>query len=181
MVIPGKHLLPRGLDEPSALHDIRRTHKVYITNIKPNILDIQCDSISRLQQAVKAINWAIHDMRLSNDHPTIRFLLQKPTNAFDGGMIKTELGSRPYFISKTTALVDNSSAMDDHIPQLTKDFLNSARTLTTLNKDLNMRIIFGHLKLRLKKKGSKDEIPKEQFAKLLNVYSMRGGAIFDPK
>lgn len=181
LVLPGKHLLPSRLDDPEALHDIRRQYKVYITSVKPNILDIQCDSISRLQEAIKAINWTIHEMRLSDDHPAISFLLQEPTNAFEGGIIKAELASRPYFISKAGNGVDNTSALDKHVSKMTTEFLDAVPTLTTLNKNLSMRIVFGHLKLKLKKKGSGNELSKEDFVKLLDVYSSRGGASLDPK
>ncbi|CAM1507334.1 Fc.00g069750.m01.CDS01 [Cosmosporella sp. VM-42] len=178
LVLPGKHLLPRGLDEPGALNDIRRSYQVYITRVddKPNVLDVRCKSISGLQKAVKAINWAIHDLRLSNDHPAVRFLLQEPTNAASEGNIRIEMGKRPYYLVKSSTIANNASAMDMHVPRLAVDLRIAAETLMALTKHMKMRVTFGQLILRQKKRNSQDVLTKDGFAKLLNAHSVRGGA-----
>ncbi|KAM5356303.1 hypothetical protein ACJ41O_002949 [Fusarium nematophilum] len=178
-VLPGEHLLPTGLDEPGALDSIRRTYKVYITRVKPNVFDIRCDSISRLQQALHAINWAIRDMRLSNEHSTVQFLVQKPTNALSIDMIRAGLSKRPHFISRSPHLVSNASAMDDHLQQLASTLSSSAEGLMALNKSLKLRVNFGHLSIEKRKKGSQDEIAYDDFVKLMSTYSIRGGASFE--
>ncbi|KAH7136603.1 hypothetical protein EDB81DRAFT_886707 [Dactylonectria macrodidyma] len=176
-----QHRLPRGLDEPGALDDIRKAHKVYITNVKPNVLDLRCDSISRMQQAIHALNWAIHDLRLSNDHPPARFLVQEPTNADINGMVRVEIGSRPRFASRSPTLVDNSAAMDKHLVDLAADLPKSADTIMALNKSMKMRVNFGQLLVRARNTRGRDEITHDEFVKLLNMYSIRGGASLETK
>ncbi|KAF7540644.1 hypothetical protein G7Z17_g12152 [Cylindrodendrum hubeiense] len=166
----------RDLILPGALNDIRRAHKVYITNVQPNILDIHCESMSRMQQAVHALNWAIHDLRLSNEHPPVRFLVQEPTNADIKDMIRVEIGSRPRFTSRCPTLVNNSSAMETHIQRLCIEIPNSANTLMALNKNMKMRVNFGHLDVRSRNTRGRDEITHDEFVKLLSMYSVRGGA-----
>ncbi|KAF7551713.1 hypothetical protein G7046_g7645 [Stylonectria norvegica] len=178
LVIPGKHMLPRGLDEPTALNDIRQAHKAYITNVEPNVLDIRCETITGLQKAVKAINWAIHGLRLSNDHPIVRFLVQEPTNADADGVIAIELGKRPCFTSRSSILCDNSTAMDVALQRLPSELATSAEALRALTKDVKMRVNFAHLVVDRKKKGSQSEMTYPEFVKLMNVYSERGGARF---
>lgn len=181
VVLPGKHMLPRGLDEPWALDDIRKAHKVYITHVQPNILDIHCESMPRMQQAVHALNWAIHDLRLSNEHPPVRFLLQEPTNSDVNDMVRVEIGSRPRFTSRSSTLVSNSSAMDKHLHRLVVDMPTSADTLMALNKNMKMRVNFGHLDVRSRNTQGRDEITHDEFVKLLNMYSVRGGASLGTK
>ncbi|KAM0437440.1 hypothetical protein ACHAPT_001802 [Fusarium lateritium] len=180
-VIAGNHLLPPALDEPGALDDIRRQYRVYITRVKPNILDIRCETIGRLQQALRAINWALRDMRLSNEHAYVRFLVQRPTNAIISDMITVELGKRPAFLSPSPHLCSNMSSMKDHIPQLASDMATSAETLTGVSKNMTLRVNFGHLIIGKKKKGSGDEVSFGDFVKLMDMHSTRGGAGFEPK
>ncbi|KAF4974506.1 hypothetical protein FZEAL_8602 [Fusarium zealandicum] len=176
-----QHLLPQGLDELETLNSIRRAHRVYITREKPNVLDIRCDSAYRLQQALQAINWAIRDMRLSNDHSTVRFLVQKPTNAIISDMIKAELGMRPHFVSRSPQSISNASAMNGHLQQLAAEITNSAESLMALNKTVGMRVNFGHLVIGKRKKGSQDEISHDDFVKLMDMYTVRGGGSFETK
>ncbi|RTE71245.1 hypothetical protein BHE90_014345 [Fusarium euwallaceae] len=180
-VIPGKHLLPPELDEPGALDDIRRQYGVYITRVKPNVLDLRCESIGRLQQALRAINWALRDMRLSNERASVRFLVQRPTNALIHDMITIELGKRPTFLCPSPSLVSNMSSMNDHIPHLASDMAISAEGLMAVSKSMTFRINFGHLIIGKKKKGSKDEVSIGDFTKLMDMHSARGGASFEPK
>ncbi|KAH7274626.1 hypothetical protein MRS44_000521 [Fusarium solani] len=180
-VIPGKHLLPPELDEPGALDGIRRQYGVYITRVKPNVLDLRCESIGRLQEALRAINWALRDMRLSNEHASVRFLVQRPTNAIISDMISVELGKRPAFLSPSPSLVSNMSSMNDHLPQLASDMAISAEGLMGVSKNMTFRINFGHLTIGKKKKGSEDEVSIGNFTKLMDMYSVRGGASFEPR
>ena len=91
-------------------------------------------------------------------------------------MIKTELGKRPYYLLKSSAIASNALAMDGHVPRLAAELGTVAETLTALNKHMKMRVTFGQLILRQKKKGSQNEVNKDDFAKLLNMHSVRGGA-----
>ncbi|KAJ4272357.1 hypothetical protein NW762_001070 [Fusarium torreyae] len=176
-VLPGKELLP-GLDEPGALDDIRRKYRVYITRDKSNVLDIRCESMSRLQQALQAINWALRDMRLSNTNAVTLFLAQHPTNAAMSDMIRAELGSRPYVVSPNPISTSNASALDKHLHQLELSMASSVERLTSYNKTLGFRVNFGRLIIGKRKKG-REEITYSDFAELLDAYSTRGGAAFE--
>ncbi|RKK66943.1 hypothetical protein BFJ69_g14948 [Fusarium oxysporum] len=176
LVLPGQHLLPVALDEPAALDDIRRKYRVYITRDVPNILEIHCDSIHRLQQAFEAVNWRIRDMRLSNDSSPARFLVQRPTKAVVTDMIQLKLGARPSFLSKTSNPVSNASSMDEHLPRLASDLASSAEGLMALNKTMGLRVNFGYVIIAKRPKGTEDEIAFAHFTRLMNMYPSRGGA-----
>ncbi|KAG5744679.1 hypothetical protein H9Q69_013799 [Fusarium xylarioides] len=176
LVLPGQHLLPVALDEPAALDDIRKNHRVYITRDVPNVLEIHCDSIHRLQQAFKAVNWRIRDMRLSNDSSPARFLVQRPTKAAVTDMIQLKLGTRPSFLSKTSNPISNASSMDEHLPRLASDLASSAEGLMALNKTMGLRVSFGHVIIAKRPKGTEDEITFDHFTTLMNMYPSRGGA-----
>lgn len=176
LVLPGQHLLPQGLDEPNALDAIRRDYRVYITNPKPNILDIRCDNMTRMRKALDAINWTIRDMRLSNDNPAVRFLVQSPTNADSSEAIRAKLLSRPRFVKCRPNLIDAGFAMDEHLEQLTRDMSSTAESLMALNKTMRMRVQFGHLIIEKRKKGTEDEITYNDLVKVLKLHSTRGGA-----
>lgn len=71
--------------------------------------------------------------------------------------------------------------MKDHLPQLASDMATSAEGLMVVNKSMTFRINFGHLIIGKKKKGSEDEVGIGNFTKLMDMYSVRGGASFEPK
>lgn len=181
LVIPGKDMLPDGLHAPGALDDIRKTHKAYITFPEPNILDIQCKYISQMKQAVHAVNWAIHDMRLCNDNPATKFFVQEPTKSDTSGMVKVVIGSRPHFTSHLPMPKGNSTALNEHFLRLTAEMTTSAEALMGLNKQMKMRVYFGHLNVRSRKAGRGDDIPYDEFVKLMGMYSARGGARLQSK
>ncbi|KAM0198081.1 hypothetical protein ACHAPI_004410 [Fusarium lateritium] len=181
IVLPGNELIPRGMDEPGALDGIRRKYQVYITRDVPHVVDIHSDSMPRLQKAFEAINWAIRDMRLSENNAPVRFLVQKPTNAVTNGTIRAELGGRPHFLSTSPSFIDNSFALDQHLPQLASEMATSAEGLMALAKTMGLRVNFGHLIIGQRKKGSQDETTYTDFAKLMGEYSYRGGANFENK
>ncbi|KAF5025265.1 hypothetical protein F66182_2650 [Fusarium sp. NRRL 66182] len=180
-VLPGKDLLPHGLDEPGALDDIRRKYRVYITRDTPNILDIRGETMHSLQQALQKINLKIQDMRLSNNNAAVRFMAQTPTNATTSDLIRAELGTRPYFLCRRADLVSNASALNKHLQQLVSDITASSESLMALNKTMGLRVNFGRLIIGKRKKGSKDEVTYDNFAKLMDMYSVRGGAVFTNK
>jgi hypothetical protein len=135
----------------------------------------------RLQKALEAVNWAIRDMRLSNDSPDVYFLAQKPNDALINDMIRVELGTRPCFLSRNPSLFSNATAMDHHLPQLTSDIASSSEGLMALNKTMGLRVNFGHLIAGKKKKGTKDEDTYADFVNLMHNYSRRGGATFQTR
>ncbi|KAG8675455.1 hypothetical protein FPOAC1_001434 [Fusarium poae] len=176
-VLPSK-ALPRGLEDSRVFNDIRRQYRVYITRDVPNILDIRCESMVRLQKALEAINWAIRDMRLSQGTPDVCFLSQKPNDAHINDMIRVGLGIRFSFHSRSPKRVSDATAMDHHLPQLASDVASLSEGLMALNKTMGLRVNFGLLVPMRRKKGTQEESTYADFVKLMQGYSRRGGAMF---
>lgn len=169
------------MDEPGTFDNIRRDHAVYITNVKPNVLEISCTTIVRLKSAIQAINSAIHELRLSNDHPTVQFYVQQPLDAVCDSAIVFKLASRPHFVLQSLTCFGNTNAVDEHLEKFCADMSTSANTLTALNKALRMRVNFGRLNIRQRMKGMPEEIPFAEFVRMMNIYSSRGGASLETK
>ncbi|RGP76576.1 hypothetical protein FSPOR_7 [Fusarium sporotrichioides] len=177
LVLPSKGL-PSGLEDLRVFNDIRRQYRVYIIRDVPNILDIRCESMARLQKALEAVNWAIRDMRLSQDTPNVCFLAQKPDDVLINDMIRVGLGTRPSFLSRSPKLTSDGTAMDRHLSQLTSDIASSSDGLMALNKTMGLRVNFGLLVPIKRKKGTQEEVTYAEFAKLIQGYSRRGGTMF---
>lgn len=181
VVIPGKHMLPRGLNDPVALDDIRKKHKVWIvTKTQPttqsNVFNIYSKSIRQLQEAVKELNWALHDMRLASENVTTQFLVQKPSIIHSDEPIVVKLNARPHVLN-----VPNSSAMAlpvsvDLFDQLQSGLPSLSEVLTARGAHQKMRVNFGRLEIRSRKKGVGNLMPYLDFEKMVPHYSVRGGA-----
>ncbi|OAQ91510.1 hypothetical protein VFPFJ_03250 [Purpureocillium lilacinum] len=176
LVIPGNDMLPQGLEDPDALNDIRLRYKVWITRSQPNIFDIRGRDMRQLQEAVKELNWALHDMRLSSEALTIRFLAQKPSRDQDSAIVNVELNCRPIVkaLSNTPRSVLTTAL--DLVDRLRTSLLPSADILRLLTTDLRMRVNFGHLQVRTRKKGLGRDMSYANFAEMIPQYSNRGGA-----
>ncbi|KAF5662592.1 hypothetical protein FHETE_7876 [Fusarium heterosporum] len=181
LVLPGNELIPRAMDKPETLNAIRRKYQVYITRDEHHVLGIYGNSLPCLQKALKEINWAIRDMRLSENKTRVVFLLQKPTNAVISGTVWAALGDRPHFISTSPGLADNYSALDHHLPQLTSKMATSAEGLMALTKTMGLRVDFGRVIVGQRKKGTPDEITYAGLSELMGLYSSRGGGSFEYK
>ncbi|KND90344.1 hypothetical protein TOPH_04933 [Tolypocladium ophioglossoides CBS 100239] len=181
LVIPGQHMLPRGLDNPAALDDIRKKHKVWITRVQPNVLELRGESIRRLQEAMSEINWALHDMRLSGGNPTTRFLAQKPVNVPDSAVVRVDVNTRPHVATMKRIPGDTLPAALDIFHQLHPGLVPSMDVLRGLGTELKMRVNFGRLQVRMRKKGLGNEMTYTNFAKMMPGYSVRGGAGLDTR
>lgn len=169
-------MLPRGLDDPTALNDIRQKHKAWITMAQPNVLQVHAAHIKRLQEAVKAINWRIHDMRLSSESLTTRFLVQKPTNARNSALVRVELNSRPQVLTAKDGPGDIASVAEDLCQQIQGTLVPSMDILRAVGAELKMRINFGRLEVRQRKKGLGQDMSYADFSMMVPQYSIRGGA-----
>ena len=173
-------MLPPGLDNPAALDVIRKKHKVWITRVQPNVLELQGDNIRRLQEAMKELNWLLHDMRLSGGHPTTLFLAQQPVSAPDGAVVRVNINTRPRLESMSDITANNLKVAQDLFNQLDADFVPSMDALRGLGADLKMRVNFGRLQVRTRK-GLGNEMTFADFAKMVSGYSVRGGAVLDTR
>lgn len=169
-------MLPVGLDVPGVLDELRRAYSAYITFPEQNVLDIRCATISRMKDAVHAVNWAIHDMRLASDNPPIKFFAQEPTKSNATDLVTVKMGFRPHFACHLPTPCSNSTALDKHSQRLSDEMAASAGTLMGLNKQLTMRVVFGHMNIKQRNTQGRDNITYDEFVKLISIYSTRGGA-----
>ncbi|PHH91747.1 hypothetical protein CDD83_10451 [Cordyceps sp. RAO-2017] len=176
MVIPGKHMLPPGMENPHALDEIRQKNEAWITATASNIFEIRTRDIRQLQEAVKDIHWALHDMRLSGEKLAIRFLAQKPFHAQNDAGIRVELNSRPHFATTQGSLGEIAPVVLDTFEKLQANIAPSAAVLGTMTTELKMRLNFGRFEVRQRKRCTNDEMSFLDFARMVPQYSVRGGA-----
>jgi hypothetical protein len=180
-VVPGNELLPSALEDRAAIDELCQTHQVWINNKKPNVFVISCEEQypKRLQEAVIAFNWAIHDMRLSNEHPATRFVAQQSLVSGTESTIRVVIGQRPRVTFDRDTIAESEG--NEHIinslwEELGPHLEARAETIMGLGKDVQMRVNFGRLNIRRKKKDLGDEFTFEEFQKLIRTYGTRGGA-----
>lgn len=167
-----------ALDEPNSLDSVRLGHKVWITFEKLNVLVVHAHSSSRLQQALEAIHWKIHDMRLAEELEMSRFLDQGPLAPNDNGAIIFRHGQRPHIAAadpEVTMPLDTDYVLSTLWENLGFDLVNKAETLMGIAQVLRMRINFGRLNI-LRKADAADELTREQFQKELRAVGKRGHA-----
>lgn len=174
-------MLPRGLENPAALDAIRKKHKVWITRVQPNVLELRCENIRRLQEAMNEINWVLHDMRISGGNPTTRFLAQKPVNVPDSAVVRVDVNTRPHVETVKRITGDALPVALELFHQLYTGFVPSMDVLRGLGTDLKMRVNFGRLHLRTRKKGLGNEMTYADFAEMVPGYSVRGGAVLETR
>ncbi|KAJ6445563.1 Alternative oxidase [Purpureocillium lavendulum] len=176
LVIPGNRMLPQALEDPDALNDICVKHKLWITRPQSSVFDLRGRDIRQLQEAVKALNWAIHDMRLSNEASTTRFLAQRLSRHGHDTVVNVELNSRPVVKAISKERPSSLATASDLSQQLSPSLVSSANILRLLTTNLRMRVNFGHLHVRTRKKGLGSNMPYPDFAAMVPQYSNRGGA-----
>lgn len=172
-------MFPRALEDPKSLDDLRLRYKIWITFEKPHVLTIYGQTPAKLQEALAAIHWFIHDMRLTNEQDIARFVVQERSASPDNRPVRVLVGRRPCVVGETTGitkLVDEQKVPDTLWEDLGADLSTKAESLMGLGKDLHMRVNFGRLNVRRKEKGNPDEFTHQQFRKLLEPYGRRGNA-----
>lgn len=182
LILPGKHLLPRDLEDRTALHNICTTYRVWITYIRANIFQIQSHCMNDLQEALESIHSRIRDLRLSDECPSTRFFLQTPTKELSATEpISVQLGSRPHALSNLQHSGQMTSALDDCARQLCANLQLSTESLRAVGTELKMRVRFGHLKLRQIRKGLGTPLSYKTFAEVMQDCSLRGGACLETR
>lgn len=179
LVFPTGEFLPSALDDPRSLDEVRVKYQVWINFEAANILAIYGRTSAKLQEAIQAIHWTIHDMRLSDEQDVTRFFLQERVTLGDNRLVRVLVGNRPCVVGENEETLE--SAKQEEIlaalwEDLGADLSAAAETLMGLGKDLDMHVNFGRLNVRRKEKGSANEFTHEQFRKLLKPYGRRGNA-----
>ncbi|RDA90528.1 hypothetical protein CP533_4144 [Ophiocordyceps camponoti-saundersi (nom. inval.)] len=179
LVIPGKHMLPRGLDTTTRFDDIRKRNKAWIIFSERNIIEARANNIKRLQNAMTEINWLMHDMRLSSENLITRFLVQKPADSSLelGASISVKLNSRPTSILNSPSLVSIALPLAlDNFHKLRGILEMSIHILKALRNGLKIRVNFGRFEIRQRKRGVGDSMTYSSFEEMVAHYSKRGGA-----
>lgn len=132
--------------------------------------------MTNLQEALKALNRVIHDLRLAETHTSCRFLIQPPSRVSSDAKISLILDSRPVVTDRARVSDDpeNAGMASSFALQMGSGILNAAETLMGLGKDLRMRINFGRFNVRQKKKGTGSEFTYAEFADIMEPYAVRG-------
>lgn len=185
-MIPGERLIPTSLDNPQALDDIHTEHEVWIRYDEPTAFDISSRSMTNLQEGMKALNQLIHDLRLVEGHTSSRFLVQPPSRVASDAKICLELEARPTLEDRGIVSTDpdNGPVVDSFVRQMGPIISAAAETLTGLGENLQMRINFGRLNVRGKKKGIGSVFTYAEFGNVMKAYSVqgvRGGAYLGTK
>lgn len=181
LVVPARHMLPRALDDDTILDEIRIKHKVWITRTKPAIFDLCSDNMRALQDAVKAINWMLHDIRLSGGDTHARFLAQMPASDTPATIVQVRLNERPVVRWPADARVNALAAARHHVEQLCSAFVPSMEAVRDLPRELKMRVNFGLVKVRSRAKGLGSDMSYATFAEMLEQDSSRRSCVFEPQ
>lgn len=179
IVVPLHDNLPPNIGDIPGIDNIRRKG-VYITRAKPNVIDIRGYSKPLFMNAFQSINWVLRDMRLSSDRLLTRFYVQPQVHG-GNSPVNMPLGGRPAVASPVNSLVDTeitdiSTALACHTAKFAARLEAAAESLMSIGKELALRVDFGQLEIRQKRKGGKDEISYDELEKVLAEYSRRGGA-----
>lgn len=179
-MLPGQHKVPRDLDLPGTLDDIRRSCQVWIVHVQSNVLDVYATDVPDLRKAVTEINWAIHNLRLLNEHSQTLFIVQPPTEVDeDFAQVVITPNSRPYLepalldIAPSTrpSVEDVVSKMWFHMNPAEAE--RSLDAMRELEKKIRMRVNFGHFKVHEKKNSTGSFFTYESLPSFLNMYSTR--------
>ncbi|CAH0047917.1 unnamed protein product [Clonostachys solani] len=177
-VIPNGDQFPNGLENLSVLDAVRQSQRIWINVVEPDVLSVRSETMANLREAMGAINWAFHDMRLAVENPAAQFIVQMPKYAHAEGPVFVDLGARPV-IGETDAPHEVRGAeaiVNGLIEKIAPGLSNSMETLRGLDKDLSMRAHLGRINIRQKKTGAGREFSLKQFEQLMKTYSIRGGA-----
>jgi hypothetical protein len=132
-----------------------------------------------LRSAMRGMHSLLHDMRLTNDVPLVRYFVQGPTKVPDDALVKFVANSRPR-VSDTSSTANGSlvAALDSLLLRIGTSIQPAAESLMALSKHLQMRVSFGQLCVRHVKRGTADSLTYDELPTVLDVYSTRGGADF---
>ena len=181
-MIPGEHRLPLGLDNDAAFDNIRISSKIWITRVEPHVFDIHSRSMTGLRTGMDGINAILHDMRLTNDVPLVRYFVQVPTKVKGDSLVKFKSESRPQVVeSSTVSQTSSSKALDSLMIRLGTRIQPAAESLLALSQDLKMRVNFGKLYVRDVKRGTGEHLNYAELEDTLSPYSTRGGADLNVK
>lgn len=137
------------------------------------VLVIRGQSIRPIQNALKAINWAIHDMRLSEVSQSSKVFVQLPQRNCDDIPIRFDLNRRPALVINKTNNICRENTAADLKARLSSSLGSSFRGLLACGR-LRMRVNLGQIQLLAKKKTTSDQLSWSEYAEALNECSRRG-------
>ncbi|KAH0596451.1 hypothetical protein MHUMG1_05568 [Metarhizium humberi] len=176
LVLPERHMLLRELSESSSFDTIKTEKGVWIKHDKRNVLHIYSRTMWSLQEGFKAVNWALHDMRLAQQNVATLFLVQKPMDAGTDTLITVDLDSRPRVGQRQKTMIGTAEVATDVLRQLGTSFLSSTTTLQAIKRSLRMHVDFGHVIIRRRKRGIGNAMSYSDFTEMALQYGAKGGA-----
>ncbi|KJZ79089.1 hypothetical protein HIM_01240 [Hirsutella minnesotensis 3608] len=179
MVVPEKHLFPRGLDDPHVFDHICVKHHVWITRKKPNVFDVHAEFIQDLQGAVNDLHWCLNDMTVSTTNGSAQFFVQTSHEVDVDARIRVELNARPSMpMAKPNARQPMPAAAKLYY-QLCDNLVSSMEPLRTSAGDLKVRVGFGLLQVHKRTRGLGNEVSLADFSEMVKRFSDNGGATLD--
>ncbi|PHH75131.1 hypothetical protein CDD82_4559 [Ophiocordyceps australis] len=178
LVIPGKGFLPLGIDEVGVFDNICRQHSVWIDRTECEVLELYSHHIKSLQNALQAVNWALHSMSLA-DRSTTLFKVQEPVSVAQDATVHVDLNSRPHVIAATKKPASIMPAATGHAQQLLPTIVPAINILRTLKAEVQIRVNFGRLHVTRRKKSLGADMRYSDFADMVPLYAARGGADID--
>lgn len=179
-IIAGTHLVPLGLDRPEVFDAIRVKNMTWVRFDGGCVIALKSKNPLHLKQACQDLYALIRDLRLTSERPAPRFIIQRPSPWLQEGeqaCIFLVTGSRPeIFHDEKPTKTCIVPVVDDLIPKTAAHFMPIAMSLTGLNKDLQMRVSFGHLNLLKKQRSVGEETTYDRLPKIMKAYVNRGTA-----
>lgn len=183
-MIAGDHLVPEGLDM-AVLDGITAKNSVWITRPEHNVFDLSSWTICNLREAVKELNWIIHDLRLSSTSFTNSLMIQKHFKddnevqiSFDPDSRATvlDLGSAP-----SNADTDVVAMVGQLLPKMGRDIQSAAKELMALRQKLSMRVNFGRLVVPQKEMAIGDIFDYSRLSEVLEACNAEDQATLNVK
>ena len=170
-------MIPERLRDPSALQPIADKYAVQISQPQPNIIHVQAKAIQPLQQALREINWAVHDFRRSNEPLDGRYVVQPPLRTTKEALVTVEVGQRPNIdkVASSTATTAIASAVDFYKEALVGALTPATEAVRSLDKDVRMRAYFGQTRINQRKKGMAEHVSYPEFRTMMKQLSRREG------
>jgi hypothetical protein len=156
-------------------------NQVWINVDKPDVLKFYSRTALSLQEGLKAVNWAIHDMRLARQDVSNHFLVQLPVKADRNTLIRVDFDSRPQVEEYSTPGTKVKEVVADLMKQLDSEYSSSMAVLQTIKHPIKMHLDFGQVNIRRRKKGADNKMSYTSFMQMALQYGTRGGAELDTR
>jgi hypothetical protein len=173
-------VVPRALDSLDSLNDTRRNKAVWITRVERDAIDIHAESMKTLREALKEINWFVHDILREERSQYPRVFLQAPTQATDQSRISLS-ASRPRVKDPAHLTSDVAIAVTKVARSLAAEVVANVDAVLSGAKEMEMRASFGLIRLENTRSSLGRNVSYGDLERLLKIYCQRGGTKFESR